>query len=59
MFLKASKLEMEWNGEEWKILWRFEGSNGVPREREKEWDDFVMFLSDQVTKPPYYAKTSW
>ncbi|KAK2402799.1 hypothetical protein QL285_052289 [Trifolium repens] len=31
-------------------------SNGVPREREKEWRCLVMFLSDQATKPPYYYK---
>ena len=47
------------NGVKW---WRNEScegwtSNGVTREREKEWDDFGdVFLSDQATKPPYYYK---
>ena len=53
---------MEWNGEEMKIWWRKKGSNGVHVKERKKKRGFVIFLSPQVTKPPYYAKTlanSW
>ena len=62
IFLKASKLEMEWNGEDWKILWSFEESNGVHVKERKKRSEVYDFLKSTINKPPYYANAlahSW
>ena len=59
IFFKASKLEMEWNSEEWKILWRLRLSNGVYVKERKNGVNMWCFSKSTSHEPPYHYIASW